>query len=123
MRRPDLRARDGTVAIDGVSCGPGESAAQLAEFIAKAHALSAKYQAERVRYKARAEVVPVTREMLGCAVCGQLAGLASLVWSVREETYQRVLTLCMAEFPRPCSQADHQFITLRDRLACFTQKR
>ena len=84
------------MAIDGVSCGPGEPAAELAELIAKARALSAKYEAERVRYKARAEVAPVTREMLGCAVCGELAGLAGLVWSVRDETYQRILTLCMA---------------------------
>jgi hypothetical protein len=84
------------VAIGEPNRDPGESAAQLADLIAKARALSARYQAERIRYKARAEVMPVTRNMLAAALEGDLASLAALVWSVRDETYQRALTLCVA---------------------------
>jgi hypothetical protein len=88
--------RDGTVAIGGPNRGPGEPAAELADFIEQARALSAKYRAERVRRQAQAEVMPVTRNMLAAAVGGDLAGLAALVSSVREETYQRSLTVCVA---------------------------
>jgi hypothetical protein len=96
VRRPDLLARDGTVAIGGPNRDPGEPAAQLAGLIASARALSARYEADRIRYKVRAEVMPVTRNMLAAAVDGNLASLAALVWSVRDETYQRALTLCVA---------------------------
>jgi hypothetical protein len=83
------------VAIGGPKCGPGDPAAQLAGLIEGARALSAKYRAERTRSKVQAEVMPVTRNMLAAAVGGDLAGLAALVCSVRDETYQRALTLCM----------------------------
>jgi len=39
--------------------------------------------------------MPVTRNMLAAAVSGDLPGLAALVCSVRDETYQRSLTLCV----------------------------
>jgi hypothetical protein len=84
------------VAIGGPNRGPGEPAAELSDFIERARALSAKYRAERVRRKALAEVMPVTRDMLAAAVGGDLTGLAALVRSVREQTYQRALTLCVA---------------------------
>jgi hypothetical protein len=84
------------VAIGGPNRDPGESAAQLAGLIASARALSTKYQAERIRYKAQAEIMPVTRNMLAAALDGNLASLAALVGSVRDETYQRSLTLCVA---------------------------
>jgi hypothetical protein len=84
------------VAIGGSNGDPGESAERLAYLIAQARALSAKYQAERNRYRARAEVMPVTRNMLAAAVDGNLASLAALVRSVRDETYQRAITLCLA---------------------------
>jgi hypothetical protein len=84
------------VAIGGPKYGPGESAAQLADFIEKARALSAKFEAERIRHRARAGVMPVTRDMLAAAVEGDLESLAALVRSVRDETYQRALTLCVA---------------------------
>jgi hypothetical protein len=84
------------VTIGGGSGGPGASAAQLADLIEQARALSAKYRAERSRHRARAEVMPVTRNMLAAAVTGDLASLAALVWSVRDKTYQRALGLCMA---------------------------
>jgi hypothetical protein len=84
------------VAIGGPNRGPGEPAAELADFIGQARALSGKYRAERARRKAQAEVMPVTRNMLAAAVGGDLAGLAALVCSVRGETYQRALTLCVA---------------------------
>ena len=84
------------MAIGGPNCGPGEPAARLAGFIGQARALSAKYQAERIRHRAQAEVMPVTRNMLAAAVGGDLASLAALVGSVRDETYQRALTLCAA---------------------------
>ena len=83
------------MAIGGPKCGSGDPAAQLADLIAGARALSAKYQAERARHKVRAEVMPVTRNMLAAAVGGDLAGLAALVGSVRDATYQRALTLCV----------------------------
>ena len=84
------------MAIGGPNRGPGEPAAELADFIERARALSAKYRTERVRRQAQAEVMPVTRNMLAAAVGGDLAGLSALVGSVREETYQRSLTLCVA---------------------------
>lgn len=84
------------MAIGGPNCGPGEPAAELADLMEKARALSARYRAEGIRHKARARVLPVTRNMLAAAVDGDLASLAALVWSVREETYQRALTLCVA---------------------------
>jgi len=84
------------VAIGGPDRDPGEPAAQLADLIEQARALSARYQAERIRRQARAEVMLVTRNMLAAALDGDLASLAALVWSVRDETYQRALTLCVA---------------------------
>jgi hypothetical protein len=84
------------VAIGGPNRGPSEPAAQLAGFIEQARTLAAKYRAERSRGKARAEVMPVTRNMLAAAVGGDLAGLAALARSVSDETYRRSLTLCMA---------------------------
>ena len=83
------------MAIGGPKCGPGDPAAQLADLIEGARALSAKYRAERTRNKVQAEVMPVTRNMLAAAVGGDLASLAALVCSVRDETYQRALTLCV----------------------------
>jgi hypothetical protein len=84
------------VAIGGSNRGPGEPAAELADFIERARALSGKYRAERARRTAQAEVMPATRNMMAAAVDGDLAGLAALVGSVRAETYQRALTLCVA---------------------------
>jgi hypothetical protein len=84
------------VAIGGPNSGHGDPAAQLADFIEKARALDAKYRAQQIRYNARARIMPVTRDMLAAALEGDLASLSALVWSVRDETYQRVLTLCAA---------------------------